>query len=89
MYIKNKLIDQIVNNIWFERNLICMLRTWETWNSTVRLSKFTPKKEIYEKFKEFFSKLVWRETLFYEEWFNIFIIIVVAAYLYLFFGCEI
>ena len=41
-----------------------MLRTWETWNSTVRLSKFTSKKEIYEKFKEFFSKLVWKETLF-------------------------
>ena len=27
LYIKNKLIDQIVNNIRFERNLICMLRT--------------------------------------------------------------
>ena len=27
LYIKNKLIDQIVNNILFERNLICMLRT--------------------------------------------------------------
>ena len=26
LYIKNKLIDQIVNNIRFERNLICMLR---------------------------------------------------------------
>ena len=25
--VKNKLIDQIVNNIQFERNLICMLRT--------------------------------------------------------------
>ena len=28
--IKNKLIDQIVNNIQFERNLICMLRTQGT-----------------------------------------------------------
>ena len=27
LYIKNKLIDQIVNNIRFERNLICMLKT--------------------------------------------------------------
>ena len=27
LYIKNKLIDQIVNNIRFKRNLICMLRT--------------------------------------------------------------
>ena len=25
--IKNKIIDQIVNNIRFEQNLICMLRT--------------------------------------------------------------
>ena len=25
--IKNKFIDQIVNNIQYERNLICMLRT--------------------------------------------------------------
>ena len=25
--IKNKFIDQIVNNIQFERNLICILRT--------------------------------------------------------------
>ena len=31
----------------------------------VRFSKFTPKKEIYEKFEEFLSKLVWRETLFF------------------------
>ena len=28
----------------------------------VRFLKFTPKKEIYEKFEEFLSKLVWRET---------------------------
>ena len=27
LYIKNKLINQIVNNIRFERNLICMLKT--------------------------------------------------------------
>ena len=33
----------------------------------VRFSKFTPKKEIYEKFEEFLSKLVWRETLFEGE----------------------
>ena len=26
LYIKNKLIDQIINNIQFEWNLICMLR---------------------------------------------------------------
>ena len=30
----------------------------------VRFSNFTLKKEIYEKFDEFLSKLVWRETLF-------------------------
>ena len=56
--IKNKFIDRIVNNIQFEQNLICMLGAKGTWNSTVRFSKFTPKKEIYEKFKEFISKLV-------------------------------
>ena len=27
LYIKNKLINQIVNNIRFEQNLICILRT--------------------------------------------------------------
>ena len=27
LYIKNKFIDRIVNNIQFERNLICMLKT--------------------------------------------------------------
>ena len=33
LYIKNKLIDQIVNNIRFERNLICMCsrRRWACW----------------------------------------------------------
>ena len=31
----------------------------------VRFSKFTQNKEIYDKFKKFLSKLVWRETLFY------------------------
>ena len=57
-----KFIDRIVNK--FEQKLICMLRTLRTWNSTIRFSKFTLKKEIYGKFEEFFSKLVWRETLF-------------------------
>ena len=52
MYIKNKFIDQIVNNIQFKQNLICMLRAQGTWNSTVRFLKFTLKKEIYEKFEE-------------------------------------
>ena len=35
--IKNKFINRIVNNIWFKRNLICMLKTQGTWNSTVGL----------------------------------------------------
>ena len=52
--IRNKLIDRIVNNIQFERNLICMLKTQGTWNLIVIFSKFTKKekKEIYEKFEE-------------------------------------
>ena len=36
-------------------------------NLTVRFSKFTLNIEIYEEFVEFLSKLVWRETLFFEE----------------------
>ena len=31
----------------------------------VRFSKFTLNIEIYEEFVKFFSKLVWRETLFF------------------------
>ena len=31
----------------------------------VRFSKFTQKKEIYEKLEKFLSKLIWRETLFF------------------------
>ena len=65
--IQNKFIDHIVNKIWFERNLICMLRTKGTWNSMVRFSKFTLKKEINDKFEKFLSKLVWRETLFFHQ----------------------
>ena len=37
LYIKNKLIDRIRNKIQFKRNLICMLTTWEIWNSTVKI----------------------------------------------------
>ena len=29
----------------------------------VRFSKFTSKKEIYEKFEEFLSKLIWKKNL--------------------------
>ena len=32
-----------------------------------QFSKFTPKKDIYEKFEEFFFKLFWRETLFLKK----------------------
>ena len=30
----------------------------------VRFSKFTPEKEIYDKFEGFLFKLIWREPLF-------------------------
>ena len=33
-------------------------------NSMVKFSKFTPEKELYDKFEGFFFRLVWRETLF-------------------------
>ena len=49
---KNKFIDRIVNNIQFEWNFICILRTKGTQNSTVRFLKFTPKKrDIQEVWK--------------------------------------
>ena len=41
-----------------------MLRTQGTWDSLIRFLKFTLKKEIYNKFENFLSKLIWRETLF-------------------------
>ena len=43
---KNKFIDRIVNNIRFEQNLTCVLRTWRTCNPTIRFSKFTSNKKI-------------------------------------------
>ena len=49
--IKIKFIDQIVNNIRFKWNFICILRGQGTWNSAVRFSKSILKKEIYEKFE--------------------------------------
>ena len=36
-----------------------------TYNLTVRFSNFTLNIKIYDKFEEFLSKLVWRETLFF------------------------
>ena len=41
-----------------------MLRPQGTWDSLIRFLKFTLKKEIYNKFEKFLSKLIWRETLF-------------------------
>ena len=49
--IKNKFINWIVNNIRFEWNLICMLRTQGTWNLMVIFLNFTPKNELHEKFE--------------------------------------
>ena len=44
--IKNKFIDQIVNNIQFEWNLTNILRAWDIWKPTVRFSKFISHKNI-------------------------------------------
>ena len=46
LYIKNKFIDRMVNNIQFERNSIYVIRTKKTYNPTIRFSKFTFNKEI-------------------------------------------
>ena len=53
LYIKNQFIDRIVNKIQFEQNLICMLRTWEIWNSTIKILNLIPKNKSHEKFEEF------------------------------------
>ena len=39
----------------------------KTCNLMDRFSKFTFNMEIYEKFVEFFSKLIWRKTLFTQK----------------------
>ena len=67
LYIKNKFIDRIVGNIRFEWNLMCMLRTQRSWNLTIKILKFIPKKKkkkIYEKFKEFNFIFVFDQKLF-------------------------
>ena len=51
--LKKKFIDRIVNKIQFEQNLICMLRTWEIWNSMVKILNLIPKNKLHEKFEEF------------------------------------
>ena len=43
----------------------------KTYNSTVRFSKFTLNVKIYEEFERFFSKLIWRKTLFIDMYNNI------------------
>ena len=53
LYIKNKFIDRIINKIQFKRNLICMLRIWEIWNSTIKILNFIPKNKLHNKFEEF------------------------------------
>ena len=60
------LVAQIGPSLFLLWNGLCceIFGPQQTWNSMVRFSKFTKKKEIYGKFEKFFSKLVWRETLF-------------------------
>ena len=55
LYIKNKFINWIVNNIRFEWNLIYMLRIW---NLMIRFFKLTKKRDIWEVWR------VSREKLF-------------------------
>ena len=59
LWIKYKFIDRTVNNIRFKWNLICILRTKGTWNSTIRFSKFTLENEIYKKFEKFLVLSIW------------------------------
>ena len=40
------------------------IKNIRTYNPIVRFSKFTSNKKIYENFKGFLFKLIWRETLF-------------------------
>ena len=62
---------EILTFIWWNNNWsliflkFCSIKNIiKLYNRTVRFSKFTLSIEIYEMFVEFFSKLVWRETLF-------------------------
>ena len=45
-------MDQMVNNIWLIWKLVCILRTYRTYNSTMEFSKY-----------EFYNKLMGGVTL--------------------------
>ena len=53
LYIKNKFIDWIVNNIWFERNLICMLRNREHEIQWLDFQNLHQKKKYIRSLKSF------------------------------------
>ena len=59
------MFDDIAINFWFSWNFASKKDMIQICNLTIRFSKFTLKLKdtVYEKFKIFFSKLVWREPL--------------------------
>ena len=59
------MFDDIAIDFWSFWNFASMKDIIRICNSTVRFSKFTFNIKVYDKFKRFFSKLVWRETLFF------------------------
>ena len=67
---KNKCINRIINNIQFEQNLTYMSRTYGTYNSTIRFSKFTFNKKIWKEFdgfgdfgeKSYLLSIIWTGT---------------------------
>ena len=61
------MFDEIEIDLWFSWNFTSMKNIIRICNLMVRFSKFTFNMEIYEKFVEFFSKLVWRKTLFTQK----------------------
>ena len=58
------LFDDIVIDFWSSWNFASMKDRIRTCNPMVRFSNFTLNIKIYDKFERFFSKLVWRKTLF-------------------------
>ena len=67
------MFDEIEIDLWFSWNFASMKNIIRICNLMGRFSKFTFNMEIYEKFVEFFSKpkffskLVWKKTLFTQK----------------------
>ena len=65
------LIDDIAINIWYSWNFASMEDIIRTYNPTIRFSKFTPNKNIYERsLKGFFPNFFKDKLLLTHLWFG-------------------